>query len=149
MFANSEPVRGFEEGALQMCFADLRQLLDLFMTWDWSTYFHDYGQENSKYLRVNPQVAVVLLENFMLLESTVIFRHHRIPLSFLMLLFYYRHILREVLTKIIAHCTWICLIKSVRRITLVTSWTQFSSSSQGYHKSSQHSFHLCKFLRKF
>ncbi|XP_076369012.1 uncharacterized protein LOC143256124 isoform X3 [Tachypleus tridentatus] len=25
MFANSEPVRGFEEGALQMCFADLRQ----------------------------------------------------------------------------------------------------------------------------
>ncbi|XP_076329497.1 exocyst complex component 6-like isoform X5 [Tachypleus tridentatus] len=63
MFANSEPVRGFEEGALQMCFADLRQLLDLFMTWDWSTYFHDYGQENSKYLRVNPQVAVVLLKN--------------------------------------------------------------------------------------
>ncbi|XP_076329486.1 exocyst complex component 6-like isoform X4 [Tachypleus tridentatus] len=90
MFANSEPVRGFEEGALQMCFADLRQnlinehqllffkLLDLFMTWDWSTYFHDYGQENSKYLRVNPQVAVVLLE---------------------------KHILREVLTKIIAHYT--------------------------------------------
>ncbi|XP_076342616.1 uncharacterized protein LOC143242898 isoform X2 [Tachypleus tridentatus] len=25
VFANSEPVRGFEEGALQMCFADLRQ----------------------------------------------------------------------------------------------------------------------------
>ncbi|XP_076364085.1 uncharacterized protein LOC143253698 isoform X5 [Tachypleus tridentatus] len=38
------------------------ELLDLFMTWDWATYFHDYGQENSKYLRVNPQVAVVLLE---------------------------------------------------------------------------------------
>ncbi|XP_076314089.1 uncharacterized protein LOC143226683 [Tachypleus tridentatus] len=63
VFANSEPVRGFEEGTLQICFADLRQLLDLFMTWDWATYFHDYGQENSKYLRVNPQVAVVLLEN--------------------------------------------------------------------------------------
>ncbi|XP_076317058.1 exocyst complex component Sec15 isoform X3 [Tachypleus tridentatus] len=27
LFANSEPVRGFEEGALQMCFADLRQFL--------------------------------------------------------------------------------------------------------------------------
>ncbi|XP_076316970.1 exocyst complex component 6-like isoform X4 [Tachypleus tridentatus] len=26
LFANSEPVRGFEEGALQMCFADLRQV---------------------------------------------------------------------------------------------------------------------------
>ncbi|XP_076368974.1 uncharacterized protein LOC143256107 isoform X2 [Tachypleus tridentatus] len=23
--------------------------LYLFMTWDWATYFHDYGQENSKY----------------------------------------------------------------------------------------------------
>ncbi|XP_076325910.1 uncharacterized protein LOC143233504 isoform X7 [Tachypleus tridentatus] len=34
-----------------MCFADFRQLLDLFMTWDWSTYFYDYGQENSKYLK--------------------------------------------------------------------------------------------------
>ncbi|XP_076325912.1 exocyst complex component 6-like isoform X9 [Tachypleus tridentatus] len=47
-----------------MCFADFRQLLDLFMTWDWSTYFYDYGQENSKYLKVNPQVAVVLLEKY-------------------------------------------------------------------------------------
>ncbi|XP_076344140.1 exocyst complex component 6-like isoform X4 [Tachypleus tridentatus] len=34
------------------------------MTWDWATYFHDYGQENSKYLRVNSQVAVVLLEKY-------------------------------------------------------------------------------------
>ncbi|XP_076344178.1 exocyst complex component 6-like isoform X4 [Tachypleus tridentatus] len=39
-----------------MCFADLRQ--------DLATYFHDYGQENSKYLRVNPQVAVVLFEKY-------------------------------------------------------------------------------------
>ncbi|XP_023239955.1 exocyst complex component 6B-like isoform X3 [Centruroides sculpturatus] len=62
LFANSEPVRGFEDGALQMCFVELRQLLDLFMTWDWSTYFHDYGQESSKYLRVNPQTAIILLE---------------------------------------------------------------------------------------
>ncbi|XP_076305433.1 uncharacterized protein LOC143222617 isoform X4 [Tachypleus tridentatus] len=41
LFANSEPVRGFEEGALQMCFADFRQIFSLhgtgqptFMTMD-------------------------------------------------------------------------------------------------------------------
>ncbi|XP_069678195.1 exocyst complex component 6 isoform X3 [Periplaneta americana] len=61
-FAASEPVPGLEEGALLQYFADLRQLLDLFMTWDWPTYFHDYGQENSKYQHVNPNIAIILLE---------------------------------------------------------------------------------------
>ncbi|KAG7175723.1 Exocyst complex component 6B-like 1 [Homarus americanus] len=61
-FAAFEPVEGFEEGALLMCFSDLRQLLDLFMTEDWSTYFHDYGSENSKYLRVNPHNAIIIVE---------------------------------------------------------------------------------------
>ncbi|KAK3881186.1 hypothetical protein Pcinc_011602 [Petrolisthes cinctipes] len=61
-FAAFEPVDGFEEGALLMCFADLRQLLDLFMTEDWSTYFHDYGSENSKYLRVSPHNAIIVVE---------------------------------------------------------------------------------------
>nr|CAG4643743.1 EOG090X01NK [Lepidurus arcticus] len=61
-FAASEPVPGFDDGALLLCFADLRQLLDLFMAWDWSTYFHDYGQDGSKYLRVSPHRAVTLLE---------------------------------------------------------------------------------------
>ncbi|XP_076364083.1 uncharacterized protein LOC143253698 isoform X3 [Tachypleus tridentatus] len=48
------------------------ELLDLFMTWDWATYFHDYGQENSKYLRVNPQVAVVLLEKRCVISRNVL-----------------------------------------------------------------------------
>ncbi|XP_046981248.1 exocyst complex component 6B isoform X1 [Schistocerca americana] len=61
-FAASEPVPGLEEGALLQYFGDLRQLLDLFMSWDWPTYFHDYGQENSKYQRVSPNTAVLLLE---------------------------------------------------------------------------------------
>jgi hypothetical protein len=61
-FAASEPVAGLQEGTLLHYFADLRQLLDLFMTWDWPTYFHDYGQENSKYQQVNPNTAIVLLE---------------------------------------------------------------------------------------
>ena len=45
-----------------MCFSDLRQLLDLFVSWDWSTYLADYGQETSKYLRVQPQNALIILD---------------------------------------------------------------------------------------
>ena len=62
MFAGSEPVKGFEDGDLLMCFAELRQLIDLFMEWDWSTYFADFRKQHSKYLRVKPQTALVLLE---------------------------------------------------------------------------------------
>ena len=47
MFASSEPVPGMEEGVLVMCFSDLRQLLDLFVSWDWSTYFADFGKSDS------------------------------------------------------------------------------------------------------
>ncbi|KAK8789108.1 hypothetical protein V5799_021117 [Amblyomma americanum] len=61
-FASSEPVKGFKEGVLQMFFVELRQLLDLFMAEDWSTYFHDHGKETSRYLRVNPSLALLLLE---------------------------------------------------------------------------------------
>lgn len=68
-FAATEPVEGFEEGALLMCFADLRQLLDLFMTEDWSTYFHDYGSENSKYLRVSPHNAIIVVEKWVITSS--------------------------------------------------------------------------------
>lgn len=62
MFAGSEPVRGFEDGDLIMCFAELRQLMDLFMLWDWNIYFADFGKQHSKYLRVNPNTALNLLE---------------------------------------------------------------------------------------
>lgn len=63
MFAGSEPVKEFEEGALQFCFAELRQTMDLFMEFDsWATYFAEYGKNESRYLRVNPQTALILLE---------------------------------------------------------------------------------------
>ncbi|XP_006831208.1 PREDICTED: exocyst complex component 6 isoform X3 [Chrysochloris asiatica] len=62
LFASSEPVPGFQGDTLQLAFIDLRQLLDLFMVWDWSTYLADYGQPASKYLRVNPSTALILLE---------------------------------------------------------------------------------------
>ncbi|XP_069095916.1 exocyst complex component 6 isoform X2 [Pleurodeles waltl] len=62
LFASSDPVPGFQGDTLQLAFIDLRQLLDLFMVWDWSTYLADYGQPSSKYLRVNPSTALTLLE---------------------------------------------------------------------------------------
>ena len=63
MFAGSQPVKGFEDSdCLSMCFAELRQLIDLFMEWDWSTYFADFRKQHSKYLRVKPNTALILLE---------------------------------------------------------------------------------------
>ena len=43
-FAASKPIKGLEEGILLMCFSDLRQLLDLFVAWDWATYL---GKEHA------------------------------------------------------------------------------------------------------
>jgi hypothetical protein len=45
-----------------LCFSDLRQLLDLFVSWDWSTYLADYGNSTSKYVRVKPESALDLLD---------------------------------------------------------------------------------------
>ncbi|XP_015781570.1 exocyst complex component 6B isoform X1 [Tetranychus urticae] len=61
-FASSEPVKGFEDNILQLCFTELRQLVDLLLSWQWSTYIADYGKQESKYSRVNPQIALNLLE---------------------------------------------------------------------------------------
>ena len=84
-FAASEPVQGLEvrllsrklgfrchftssyffpeqEGVLLLCFSDLRQLLDLFVSWDWSAYLADYGSPSSKYLRVKPEACVALFD---------------------------------------------------------------------------------------
>lgn len=66
LFASSDPVKGFDEGFLQLCFSDLRQLMDLFLTGDWTTYLSDMSREetrnHSKYYRVKPQTALNLFE---------------------------------------------------------------------------------------
>ncbi|KAK3587474.1 hypothetical protein CHS0354_003611 [Potamilus streckersoni] len=61
-FAASDPVQGFQDGTLLLAFADLRQLMDLFLNEDWSAYLADYGQPKSKYVRVQPHVVINLLE---------------------------------------------------------------------------------------
>ncbi|KAF7270450.1 exocyst complex component Sec15 [Rhynchophorus ferrugineus] len=61
-FAASEPVKGLQQDELLAYFGKLRELLDLFISWDWPTYFHDYAQETSKYKQVQPDIAIILLE---------------------------------------------------------------------------------------
>ena len=61
-FALSEPVPGFRDGTLQLAFVELRQVIDLFLSWDWTNYVAEFGKDYSKYLRVNPQTCIVLLE---------------------------------------------------------------------------------------
>ncbi|XP_029382393.1 exocyst complex component 6B isoform X1 [Echeneis naucrates] len=61
-FARAGPVAGFQGDTLLLAFSDLRQLLELFVQWDWSTYLADYGKPTCKYLRVNPHTALALLE---------------------------------------------------------------------------------------
>ena len=52
----------------------LRQLLDLFLSWDWTTYFADFGKtENNKYQRVTPATALVLLDKLKEADKKSIF----------------------------------------------------------------------------
>ncbi|XP_076438800.1 exocyst complex component 6B-like [Babylonia areolata] len=61
-FANSEFVPGSNDGTLQLAFSDLRQLMDLFINWDWSVYLADFGKQQARYLRVQRHIAISLLE---------------------------------------------------------------------------------------
>jgi len=61
-FAASEPVKGLQQDELLAYFGKLRELLDLFISWDWPTYFHDYAQKTNKYKSVKPDIAIILLE---------------------------------------------------------------------------------------
>ncbi|XP_076305434.1 uncharacterized protein LOC143222617 isoform X5 [Tachypleus tridentatus] len=40
-------IQNLLEGLKKVHFRCALLILDLFITWDWATYFHDYGQENS------------------------------------------------------------------------------------------------------
>ncbi|EPB79119.1 putative exocyst complex subunit Sec15 [Ancylostoma ceylanicum] len=46
MFTARCPVAGFDHNTLPMTFAHLRQLLELVMSNDWTSYLAEYGQEN-------------------------------------------------------------------------------------------------------
>lgn len=62
LFAASEPVPGLKEGELSCYFAEIRQLLDLLILEEWSTYLHDFGKEENRYKLVLPTTIIVVLE---------------------------------------------------------------------------------------
>lgn len=62
VFAGSEPVKGFKEGDLLMAFAELRQLCDLFLYEDYSTFMSDMGKQQNKYLRVTTATALTVVD---------------------------------------------------------------------------------------
>lgn len=57
-----------QDGTLTLVFAELRQLLDLFLEQDWSGFLADHGQERSKYGRVTPGTAAALMEKVLEME---------------------------------------------------------------------------------
>jgi len=69
MFTAQCPVPGFDDATLSMTFAHVRQLLDLVMNADWTTYLAERGQNNSKYSRVKASSAAILLEKIIELEK--------------------------------------------------------------------------------
>lgn len=62
LFAASDPVPGLKEYELSKYFAEVRQLLDLLMSEEWSTYLHDYGKPENKYSLVSPATIIIVLE---------------------------------------------------------------------------------------
>nr|CDJ86544.1 Exocyst complex subunit Sec15 domain containing protein [Haemonchus contortus]CDJ96443.1 Exocyst complex subunit Sec15 domain containing protein [Haemonchus contortus] len=69
MFTARCPVAGFDHNTLPMTFAHLRQLLELVMSNDWTSYLAEYGQENGTYVRVNAATATQLLEKMIEFEK--------------------------------------------------------------------------------
>ncbi|WKX95838.1 hypothetical protein Q1695_012353 [Nippostrongylus brasiliensis] len=69
MFTARCPVAGFDHNTLPMTFAHLRQLLELVMSNDWTSYLAEYGQETGTYVRVNAATATLLLEKMIEFEK--------------------------------------------------------------------------------
>ncbi|XP_030374442.1 exocyst complex component 6 [Scaptodrosophila lebanonensis] len=72
-FAASEPVPGLREGELTKYFLRNRQLLDLLILEEWSTYLHDYGKQDNRYHLVQPQSIIVILEKIREADKKPIF----------------------------------------------------------------------------
>lgn len=66
LFTSTCPVAGFDDNALTETFKHVRQLLDLGMSNDWSTYLAERGgkERNGKYARVKASNATALLERY-------------------------------------------------------------------------------------
>lgn len=62
VFTGSDPVPGLKDGEALLIFAEVRQLLDLLISEEWSAYLHDYGKPDNRYNLVQPATIIVVLE---------------------------------------------------------------------------------------
>ncbi|GMT35890.1 hypothetical protein PFISCL1PPCAC_27187, partial [Pristionchus fissidentatus] len=62
MFTAQCPVPGLDNQTLPVTFATLRQLLDLVITDDWTTFYPEYRNEKKTYDRVKINDAIIILE---------------------------------------------------------------------------------------
>lgn len=73
LFAASDPVPGLKEGDLSQYFVEVRQLLDLLILEEWSTYLHDYGKTDNRYNMVQPSTIIIVLEKVREAEKKTMF----------------------------------------------------------------------------
>lgn len=62
VFAGTDPVPGLKDGEALRYFSEVRQLLDLLISEEWSTYLHDYGKTENRYNLVQPSTIIIVLE---------------------------------------------------------------------------------------
>uniref|UniRef100_A0A1I7TR38 Sec15 domain-containing protein n=1 Tax=Caenorhabditis tropicalis TaxID=1561998 RepID=A0A1I7TR38_9PELO len=67
-YASICPVSEVEPQAFSTTFADLRQLLDLVIFSDWTTFIAEYGKNEATYSTVKPKTAIVVLEKMIAYE---------------------------------------------------------------------------------
>jgi len=56
-FASTVRINGLSNETISLCFDDIRQLLNLLLTKEWSLYLKDYGNASNKYNRVQAGTA--------------------------------------------------------------------------------------------
>lgn len=62
VFATKINIPNLHSETLLLCFQDLRQLLELIMDRQWSTFFEYFNKDESPYGRVNPHHALIVVE---------------------------------------------------------------------------------------
>lgn len=73
VFAGTDPVPGLKDGEALRYFGEVRQLLDLLISEEWSTYLHDYGKAENRYNLVQPATIIIVLEKIREADKKTIF----------------------------------------------------------------------------
>lgn len=73
MFAGTEQVPGQNVNEASAYFSEVRQLIDLLITEEWSIYLSDYGKPDNHYNLVQPKVIITVLEKIREAEKKNVF----------------------------------------------------------------------------